>query len=69
MSMGWDYPPGVTGREYQISGPDEEWEEERECAECGSDPSVHFCQAYNGTVWTTCSVCQHVTVIEERDNE
>ena len=23
-----NYPPGVTGNEYEISGPDKEWEEE-----------------------------------------
>lgn len=26
-----NYPPGVTGREYEIAGPDNEWEEEFEC--------------------------------------
>lgn len=26
-----NYPPGVTGNEYEIAGPDNEWEEEFEC--------------------------------------
>lgn len=26
-----NYPPGVTGREFEIAGPDSEWEEEFEC--------------------------------------
>jgi hypothetical protein len=30
-----NYPPGVTGNEYEISGPDCEWEEQRECPLCG----------------------------------
>lgn len=27
-----NYPPGVTGRELEISGPDNEWEEHFECS-------------------------------------
>jgi len=30
-----NYPPGVTGREYQIGGADREWTERRECPTCG----------------------------------
>jgi hypothetical protein len=30
-----NYPPGVTGNEYAISGAEKEWEEERECPHCG----------------------------------
>lgn len=26
-----NYPPGVSGNEYEIAGPDHEWEEEFEC--------------------------------------
>jgi hypothetical protein len=26
-----NYPPGVTGNEFEISGPDREWEEEFQC--------------------------------------
>jgi hypothetical protein len=33
-NFGWDYPPGVTGREPEIAGyPD--------CANCGHDPHAH----------------------------
>ena len=31
MSFGWDLPPGVTGREYEIAGPDWDGEVERTC--------------------------------------
>lgn len=39
-----NYPPGVTGNEFEIAGPDKEWEIERECPVCaetgtGGDPS------------------------------
>lgn len=27
-----NYPPGVSGNEYEIAGPDNEWEEEFECS-------------------------------------
>lgn len=27
-----NYPPGVTGNEYEIAGPDHEWEEEFQCS-------------------------------------
>lgn len=30
-----NYPPGVTGNEYQIAGPDWEQEDHRYCPECG----------------------------------
>jgi len=30
-----NYPPGVTGNEYAISGAEREWTEERECPLCG----------------------------------
>ena len=30
-----NYPPGVTGREYAIAGPDREWDDEAECENDG----------------------------------
>ena len=33
--MASNYPPGVTGNEYAIAGPQAEWEEWRECPFCG----------------------------------
>lgn len=37
-----NYPPGVSGREYEISGPDREWEaaQPSPCPECGAQPTV-----------------------------
>lgn len=29
-----NYPPGVTGNEYAISGAEREWEEDRQCPHC-----------------------------------
>jgi hypothetical protein len=37
MSMGWSLPPGVTGHEYQISGPD--WEDDQE-VQCDAEQVV-----------------------------
>jgi maleate cis-trans isomerase len=31
--FGWSYPPGVTGNEYEIAGPDYEQEEKRACGQ------------------------------------
>lgn len=45
-----NYPPGVTGGEYQIAGPDREWEETRECPECG-DVHVFLMQSYRRELW------------------
>jgi len=56
--FGWDYPPGVTGNEPQITG---EWPcvncgrtlpEEAECPECG-EPMVE-----DDHEWT-CTACDH----------
>jgi len=46
------YPPGVTGREYQISGPDMEWEETRTCT-CGYTGPV-FCYESRYERWWQC---------------
>jgi hypothetical protein len=50
-----NYPPGVTGNEYQISGAEREWEEERECPHCGWEgPMVHESHRQIG-VWAWCA--------------
>ena len=38
-----NYPPGVTGNEYQIAGPDSEWEETHYCEKCEKD-TVFSCE-------------------------
>ena len=37
-----NYPPGVSGREYEIAGPDREWEADqpRDCPHCGAGKNV-----------------------------
>jgi transcription elongation factor Elf1 len=54
--MASNYPPGVTGREYEIAGPDREWEEHRTCIHCGKDEVVTL-QAYGSQVWFHCQSC------------
>jgi hypothetical protein len=54
MSFGWDYPPGVTGNEPQISG---EWP-----CECDRDPHCKMCEGkgyidYGEKLWDTVLDC------------
>lgn len=52
-----NYPPGVTGNEYAISGPDFEKEEERMCAKC-ERTTLHFIAGHHDIgVWAECEVC------------
>ena len=46
------YPAGVTGREYEISGPDMEWEEDRTCT-CGYTGLV-YCYESRHERWWQC---------------
>lgn len=54
-----NYPPGVTGRELAIAGPDNEWEEEFECTNEQMEyvmipPFVHkFCSEMGKKKWRT----------------
>lgn len=49
-----NYPPGVTGREYAISGATNEWEEERECPSCGWVGIMHHETHPEFGVWAWC---------------
>ena len=51
-----NYPPGVTGLEYEIAGPDSETEEERFCPKCEKEQSG-FLQTYRNQGWWTCDEC------------
>ncbi len=61
-----NYPPGVTGNEYQIAGPDYEEDSDELClypiqnlGECGAETSE---QGYQGKRWLTCYAKEmHVT--------
>ena len=54
VNFGWSYPPGVTGREYAIAGPD--WEEELgACPACGE--YALFAQGFRDDVLVFCTDC------------
>lgn len=60
-----NYPPGVTGNEYAISGPEREWEEDRFCDECEKD-TRHTCQAHRDHgAWANCNECGQETDITD----
>ena len=75
------YPPGITGREFQIAGPDAAWVEERDCdAELFNDngETDGWCyftgevdlQSYGADEWWTCPDCgtEHTVTIEAGDD-
>ena len=61
--MSNNYPPGVTGNEYEIAGPDYEIEREEECKDCGQT-FIQFVEGYHGREWFTCSLCSAYNEIE-----
>jgi rubredoxin len=61
-----NYPPGVTGGEYQIAGADREVEEQVECPECGLD-AIQLVSYYGYERWWTCTVCR--SEITESDED
>jgi len=58
------YPPGVTGNEYEIAGPDWEREEAHRCFHC-DEVTTHTVCGFQGQVWQTCEVCLHEDVVTE----
>lgn len=52
--FGWDYPPGVTGNEFAIAGPDYERDVD---GECGNGHRALEEQGYQGTRWLVCTLC------------
>lgn len=48
-----NYPPGVTGNEYQIAGADREHEAERECRECGL-VQLALIEEFQSSAWWFC---------------
>lgn len=50
-----NYPPGVTGNEYEISGPEREWEQIETCSICGTEGEmVHQFHRQRGA-WAFCT--------------
>jgi ribosomal protein S27AE len=53
------YPPGVTGNEYEITGPDFTGDEPRPCPDCGGDTAYEV--GYQGARWWECSECGYTS--------
>ena len=53
-----NYPPGVTGNEYEIAGPDSEWEEELHCDKCEKD-ELFYCESFQKQRSGRCPVCDN----------
>lgn len=62
-----NYPPGVTGNEYQIGGAQREWEETRECPHCGWEGPMHHEAHYSFGIWVWCANPELVEVVSTRD--
>ena len=53
-----NYPPGVTGLEFEIAGPDYEKEiEDRPCPKCGADALMEY--GYRREQWVQCLRVPH----------
>ena len=63
-----NYPPGVSGFEYEIAGPDAEWNKSLWCDECDRI-TLFTCQSYQNTYSAACTVCdrEHPTWSAERE--
>ena len=62
--FGWDYPPGVTGNEYEIAGADYEKEYPGNCPKCGGEGTM-IEQGYRHQRWVVCGRCDHQFDLEE----
>ena len=51
-----NYPPGVTGNEYEIAGPDFERDYPEPCPRCGGQQVE---QGYRGERWVFCADCNY----------
>lgn len=60
--FGWHYPPGVTGNELEIAGPDYEIESDIPCPKCGEEQME--C-GYKHQRWLACGSCNEVTEIDQ----
>jgi hypothetical protein len=69
MSLGLsNYPVGISGREYEIAGPDAEWDESLFCERCDK-VTLFDCQSYANTYSAVCQICdcEHPSWSEERE--
>ena len=51
-----NYPPGVTGSEYRIAGPDYVRDYSEACPDCGAGMIE---QGYRNEDWVTCVACPY----------
>lgn len=61
-----NYPPGVTGNEYAIAGPDHELERDAWCNECEA-VMAGVEQWYRRERWWTCDTCGWTTETPQSD--
>lgn len=59
-----NYPPGVTGNEYEIAGPDYEEEVEGECPN-GHEALLDL--GYQGRRWRICVECDYTVDLPEEE--
>jgi hypothetical protein len=65
--MASNYPPGVSGREYEIAGPDTEREADGTCSHCGlTGPGL--IQTYGYSEWFVCDACEETTDLPSRND-
>jgi len=65
--MSSNYPPGVTGNEYEIAGPDEQWDEEYFCEKCETD-TMFSCESFQGQRSGVCGECNSDLDLGHRDD-
>lgn len=67
-NFGWSYPPGISGNEYEIAGPDQDGEDDRWCKDCEKE-TLHEWARYRHDWWATCTECGRETdgVVGEED--
>lgn len=60
--FGWSYPPGVSGNEYAIAGPDYEQDYPDPCPDCGE---TLVAQGYHEDHWVVCISCPFQADLDE----
>ena len=66
--MAGNYPDGVTGNEYAIAGPDDEWESSHYCDEC--EKTTDFsCESFRGQRSGICGECGFDLDLGHRDDD
>lgn len=59
-----NYPPGVSGNEFAIAGPDYEREYEESCPAC---LEILYEYGYKKDRWVTCLYCDYICDLEPLD--